>query len=234
MKKIILALLLNTICYSQSATITYNFKILEDKKILESPYIGKIFSEQIKAAKFLEFKLVFIDTISKFESVQTMGMGEQNISSVLMASRCKNPKFTYNDSIYRNNSDGIFIENTYLIVSPLNKNWVLTNETKKIDNYTCYKATSEYIVINGKGEFHHPVIAWFCPELPYSFGPAGYGGLPGLILELQEWNNVFGAIKIEFKSLDEPIILPTKGIKITNQDYQNKVGEAFMKEFDRN
>ena len=231
MKKILLALLLNTICYSQSATINYNFKILEDKKILESPYIGKIFSEQIKAAKFLEFKLVFIDTISKFKSVQTMAMDKQNISSVLMASRCVKPKFTYNDTIFRNNSDGNFPENKYLVVEPINKNWVITNESKKIDNYTCYKATSEYIVINGKGEFHHPVIAWFCPELPYSFGPAGYGGLPGLILELQEWNNVFGAIKIEFKSLDEPIILPTKGIKISNQDYQNKVGEAFQKAF---
>lgn len=231
MKKIILALLLNTICYSQSATITYNFKILEDKKILENPVIGKIFAEDIKAAKLLEFKLFFNETISKFESTKSLGLGDKNTSGALMLSRCKNPKFNYNDSIYRNNSDGIFTENKYLIVDPINKNWVLTNETKKIDNYTCYKATSEYIVINGKGEFHHPVIAWFCPELPYSFGPAGYGGLPGLILELQEWNNVFGAIKIEFKSLDEPIILPTKGIKIAEQDYQNKVAEAFQKAF---
>ena len=75
--------------------------------------------------------------------------------------------------------------------------------------------------VNSKGKFVHPVIAWYCPEIPYKFGPAGYGGLPGMILELQEKNNVFGAIKIELKAPLEKIQIPKKGIKISHQEYQN-------------
>lgn len=231
---IVLTFFFLNIANSQNSTVTYNFKILEDPKMLKNPLIGKMFAENIKAAKLLEFKLVFNDTISKFESIQSLGLGDKNTAGALIASRCKKPKFNHNNTLYYNNSEGVFSEDKYLIISPSNKNWVLTDETKKIDNYTCYKATTEYVVVNSRGTFKHPVIAWFCPELPYSFGPAGYDGLPGLILELQEWNNVFGAIKIEFKSSDEPILLPIKGEKISYENYQNKVDESFMKEFDRN
>lgn len=220
------------ISYSQNNVVTYNFKILEDKKLLENPVIGKMYAEDIKAAKFLEFKLVFNDTISKFESTKSLGLGEKNTSTALIASRCKKPKFNHKETVYRNNSEGAFSEDEYLIISPLNKNWVLTNESKKIDNYTCYKATTEYVVINPRGEFHHPVIAWYCPEIPYQFGPAGYGGLPGLILELQERNIAFGAIKIELKSSQEKIILPTKGQRISNEEYQNLIAEAVKKHFE--
>jgi len=54
--------------------------------------------------------------------------------------------------------------------------WVLTSETKKINNFTCYKATSK--IRNAD------IIAWYCPEIPISIGPNEYKGLPGLILEL--------------------------------------------------
>lgn len=235
MKKYLILLLFLffiNISNSQNNVITYNFKILEDQKMLKNPVIGKIYAEDIKAAKLLEFKLVFNDTISKFESTKSLGLGEKNTSTALIASRCKKPKFNHNEIVYRNNSEGAFSEDEYLIISPINKNWVLTNETKKIDNYTCYKATTEYVVINSRGEFKHPVIAWYCPELPFSFGPGGYGGLPGLILELQERNIVFGAIKIELKSSHEKIILPTKGKKITNEDYQNQITVAIKKHFE--
>lgn len=214
---------------SQNNVITYNFKILEDQKMLKNPVIGEIFAEQIKAAKLIEFQLLFNNTNSKFESLQSMGLDDKNISNALSMSRCKKPKFIYNDSIYYNNSEGAFNEDEYLIISPLDKNWVLTNESKKIDNYTCYKAITEYVVINTRGEFRHPVIAWYCPEIPCQFGPAGYGGLPGLILELQERNIVFGAIKIEFNSSQERIILPTKGKRISNEEYQNQITKAVKK-----
>ena len=48
--------------------------------------------------------------------------------------------------------------------------------------------------------FNHPVIAWYCPKLPYAFGPNTYGNLPGLILELQVRNVVYGVKKIDLNS----------------------------------
>ncbi len=61
--------------------------------------------------------------------------------------------------------------------------WVLQNETKKIDGYTCYKATVSRVLYT---ENEHTVEAWYTPEIPIPFGPIGYGGLPGLILQLTQ------------------------------------------------
>ena len=206
---------------SQNNIITYNFKILEDKQLLDNELIGKSYREDMEGAKFLNFRLIFRDTIAKFENIQLTELDDTNTKGALSMSRCRKEIIVYKDSIYQNNSEGAFEENKYLIVKPIEKNWVLANESKKIDNYTCYKATSEYIVINSKGTFIHPVIAWYCPEIPFQFGPAGYGGLPGMILELQERNNVFGAVKIELKTPLENIQIPKKGIRISHQEYQN-------------
>jgi GLPGLI family protein len=90
----------------------------------------------------------------------------------------------------------------YLVSRKLNKDWKLVNETKLIDKYTCYKATTIEVVQNPKGNFEKDIIAWYCPELPFSFGPLGYGGLPGLILELQTEDGVFGAKELKLIETD--------------------------------
>ena len=69
------------------------------------------------------------------------------------------------------------------------KDWTISPEIKKIGNFVVYKATTKKVVENSKGTFTHKIIAWFAPELPFSFGPIGYGGLPGLILELEVLSN---------------------------------------------
>ena len=72
--------------------------------------------------------------------------------------------------------------------------WVITKETKKINNYLCYKATllTEYNGVAGFDEktlktswkkVSKTLTAWFCPEIPYSFGPDVFYGLPGLVFE---------------------------------------------------
>ena len=80
-----------------------------------------------------------------------------------------------------------------------NKEWTITAESKKINGYLCYKAEQNDIIINSVGTFKHQITAWFCPEIPYSFGPLKFGGLPGLILELQTKDGVFGLEKLIFE-----------------------------------
>ncbi|ANI87897.1 hypothetical protein A9P82_00300 [Arachidicoccus ginsenosidimutans] len=54
-------------------------------------------------------------------------------------------------------------------------NWEILDSTKNIKGNLCQKAT---------GESHgRTYTAWFCSDLPYSFGPRRLHGLPGLILE---------------------------------------------------
>jgi GLPGLI family protein len=63
--------------------------------------------------------------------------------------------------------------------------WAITSETKMIDKYKCYKATlKKQVLSKDGGTLVKEVTAYFAPELPFSLGPLGYCGLPGLILEL--------------------------------------------------
>ncbi|SNR47072.1 GLPGLI family protein [Maribacter sedimenticola] len=63
--------------------------------------------------------------------------------------------------------------------------WNLTNVTKMIGKYMCYKATA---IIDSEqiGSLNHisPVVAWYTPEIPLPFGIQSFNGLPGLTMEL--------------------------------------------------
>lgn len=85
------------------------------------------------------------------------------------------------------------------LVSREYKKWQLHEETKKIDKYLCFKATTSFTIINPKGKiFKRDITAWYAPQLPYKYGPLGYGNLPGLIIELQGEGYTYGVKKIEF------------------------------------
>ncbi|MBS7333857.1 MAG: GLPGLI family protein, partial [Weeksellaceae bacterium] len=57
-----------------------------------------------------------------------------------------------------------------------NDEWILTDETKQIGDFKCFKA---YKIINEKKYF-----AWFTEQLPLPYGPIAINGLKGIILEL--------------------------------------------------
>ena len=63
--------------------------------------------------------------------------------------------------------------------------WQLTQETKKIGNYTCFKAIYQYHSIYQKKP-SKPTIVWYTMEIPFGFGPEKYAGLPGLVIRVEE------------------------------------------------
>lgn len=85
--------------------------------------------------------------------------------------------------------------------------WVMTNETKIIQNFTCYKAyfieKIEYKSANTesfpKTNTH---TIWFTPELPFQYGAYEYFGAPGLILEANNalGKYTYGVSKIELNT----------------------------------
>jgi len=115
----------------------------------------------------------------------------------------------------------------YLIEEPSNQiKWKLTNETKSILGYTSYKATYTKIEM-GKPI---PIEAWYAPELPYNFGPMGYHGLPGLILEIIRKEMLhYTASEIHLNNEDVWILKPTSGEKI-KRDVLNKKYEIAISE----
>lgn len=69
--------------------------------------------------------------------------------------------------------------------------WKLSDETKIIENYVCYKAVRKQLnkrTTVGKVKKYIVYEAWYTPDIPVAFGPAGNGGLPGLILQLDKKN----------------------------------------------
>ncbi|SNR82830.1 GLPGLI family protein [Lutibacter flavus] len=106
--------------------------------------------------------------------------------------------------------------------------WKLLNETKLIGNFLCYKAITVKIVENDK-IFKKQVEAWYCPEIPASFGPIGYGGLPGLIIELSIENEaIYSMNKLELNPKGKvEIMKPAKGKRVTEKEY-NEIGKSLF------
>ncbi|WP_084163941.1 GLPGLI family protein [Olivibacter sitiensis] len=95
----------------------------------------------------------------------------------------------------------MFFKEPFLMQVPRADSWKITNESKQIGEFTCIKATTQTKTVNPEGkEFVKNAIAWFCPDLDYPFGPLKYGGLPGLIVELQTETVLFGLKSISFSN----------------------------------
>ncbi len=124
--------------------------------------------------------------------------------------------------------------------------WKLTGETKNIGNYTCYKAVYEIEakeikldMINGDAKeqevlIKRTVVAWYTPEVPISNGPSNYGGLPGLILEVNDGDQTIVCSEIvlnpkEIKEINEP----TKGKIVTRKKFGDIAKEKTKEMMDR-
>lgn len=110
-----------------------------------------------------------------------------------------------------------------------NQEWQLTSETKNIGNYTCYKAVLKDSVIEMKTNEdglleenvkNMTITAWYTPQIPVSNGPREFGGLPGLILEINDGELTLICSKIVMNPEKRfKIKKPRKGKVITNAKY---------------
>ena len=107
--------------------------------------------------------------------------------------------------------------------------WKITQESKMIGDYLCFKAISIKEVETRKGKRSKTTIAWFTPQINANIGPKDYFGLPGLILLIQEDKTTISATRIELNPNPKiKIKKPTKGKKITQKEY-SKMSRDFIK-----
>lgn len=207
----------------KEGVITYKSKIMKPMDDDEKDEGIQFLNDIIINNDFIDFELSFNNTESVFKIVEYLEGDNDNLEfSMIFLGGSK--VYYYNTStkenIYQTESYGEF----FIITDHTNYEWTLTKESKKIENYTCYKATTIKEIKNSAGIFKRKVVAWYTPQIPLQIGPAGYNGLPGLILELQEKDNLYVARKININTLETKIKKPTKGKKITYQEFL-KIGE---------
>lgn len=113
-----------------------------------------------------------------------------------------------------------------IIESP--KEWFVSDESKEIDGYRCYKALANYVVVNPAGTFTFPVVAWFTPEIPVSAGPLYFNGLPGLIMQLSYRYVTYEVKRINFNSNQTMDLTMFDKIRLVNAEEYMKMSEEII------
>ncbi len=151
--------------------------------------------------------------------------------------------------LYKNTAKKNFLETAdafgklFLVSGPLEVyEWEMTDETKQIGQYTCYKATTEREItemriseVDGETEEKEEkrietITAWYTPEISVNHGPDTFWGLPGLILEVSNGSRVMVCNKIVLNPKDEIAIeTPKKGKKVSAEEYETIMREQAEK-----
>ena len=207
---------------------------------------GKKMSDEQKAkmqARLMkQFQKTFVLTFDKTSSVykerknlKNPGIKPSNGMNVIVMGSGGG-----NDIVYKNTKENRFVNKTeimgklFLIKDKLPKyEWKLTDETKNIGVYTCYKATltrqeertnmsvEDGKVTEKKEKVDVVTTAWYTPQIPISNGPGDYNGLPGLILEVKEGNQTILCSEIVMNPKEKiKIEEPKKGKKVTQAEYR--------------
>jgi GLPGLI family protein len=113
-------------------------------------------------------------------------------------------------------------DRTYLVEDDLPAyKWKILSEIRDIQGYICMSAETTDTL---KGQ---RVVAWFTTELPLPYGPEQYGGLPGIILELDidQGAVLITATQVDRKALEASPTLPKrkKLQRIDAAEYHRKV-----------
>lgn len=134
------------------------------------------------------------------------------------------------NEVYKNYSSGKIIElrelgpKKYIIEDSVRiQQWKLDEtETKTIKGYNCKKATTK----NPQGA---DIVAWYTDQIICPSGPESFGGLPGMILELNinDGEIMFSSIEIKDASDQKMVKAPTNGKKITRKEFQKMMEEEF-------
>jgi GLPGLI family protein len=205
-----------------SGIIKYEIRHNWIKKINAVEYLSK--SEKEKSAymwghtdEYTEDAILYFNNnISVYEEVD-----EENRSGS-WSSRSK--EYTIYRNIEENTTYDLIREVNKLFVIEdeiQNQNWKILNDIKDIAGHICMDALYKDPI---KG---NSIIAWFALDMPVSFGPDRFGGLPGMILEvdINQGAMTISAKKIEEKNVDEFLVKPKhkKRIKYFKEDDYKKL-----------
>ncbi|BAO54494.1 GLPGLI family protein [Nonlabens marinus] len=238
------------------------FDIKEDTTKSKDPMQDEMkrkFREALSKGSQQEYKMEFTGTESVYDKV--VELAKPSVGSEFSVSFSNNNGV--GATIYKNLSQQMYYKEAeifgkeFLIKDSFpTYNWQLSQETKQIGNYLCYKATyvPELTEIQKEAKKKREekketggllaqietnedrtITAWYTPEIPISNGPGEYQGLPGFILEVKEKNTVLLCTKIEINPAENlKIKQPKSGKEISQKEfdalYKKKYDERMEKQ----
>ncbi len=216
--------------------------------------------KQVQARLKNRLEKTFILTFNREES---MFKEDEKLDAISGATDSWGKNFAAGDQ-YKNVATNIQIQDQefygkqFLVKDELQPmTWNMGSETKKIGNYTCFKATTSipasdlawYSFSWGSLRNNNEndpassetskekeiemteVVAWYTPQIPVKHGPSEYWGLPGLILEVNAGNTSIQCSKLVLNPDEKTEIkAPKRGKEITKKDYKTTIIKK-MKEF---
>ena len=210
------------IAQTNSATVTYKISLNKDSIHNVS---NKFVKEMIAQSDSVYAKLTFNSEASLYNldfDISNM-YGLPNFTRIFGGS---------DNLIYYNQKSKEFLSETLVldhpvIISKAPIAWEISNEEPKLINgYLCKKAIQKIAKGNDTESAKSPeFIAWFCPEIPFSFGPERFHGLPGLVLECRSNIVKFQVEKITWHKEELKIDKPNSGEIISEEEFKNRTGK---------
>lgn len=219
-------------------------KVEADPKSKMDPQTEQAFQDALKRASEKKYLLTFSKTECLYEEQENLekpqkpAEGEISFSVSFSGEGKKYINVKDQKTIVE---DEIFGKEFLILETLVKPDWKLVDETKKIGEYNCFKAElvipvsekqrQQYEEFLKKEEkkpalfkMEEPkdkiITAWYTPEIPVSFGPNNQWGLPGLILEINDQENITLCTKVTLNNKEKSKIkAPNSGEKVTQKKF---------------
>ncbi len=175
----------------------------------------KLINEALEIAETFTYTLKFNKNESIFYLENSMKNDAKSPYSHNIAKALVGPGIYYQNKVANENVHQVEISGgKFLITDYFFGDWEITKETKKIGKYNCFKAIKKCADCTTAEE------VWFTPEIAVPYGPLGYSGLPGLIIEVKKKVLTLSLTSIDFKDGGLVIDKPTKGKVVTKEEFK--------------
>jgi GLPGLI family protein len=252
MKKILFAVMiivmaLTTAAQQKQGKVTYTRTMQMQISIDDNDHMGQM----LPNTRTDNFELMFGNNKSIWKHIDEEDNNDDvngNGMQIRMIAPGQNDVVFYDFANAKKIEQREMMERKFIVTDSIQKlDWKVSGETQTILGHVCEKATTQragkrtqMTMDNGKMERKEiadtsTIVAWFTKDIPVPAGPEVQGQLPGLILALDINNGrgVYKAIELSDKADVAGIKEPTKGKKVTPDEYKKETAKM-MDEMQRN
>lgn len=189
--------------YSQDYRVTYgkiNSKSKDELNEITDVNVRNNVMSMINSFKLLEYELLIVDkSVARFNYVEKLDTPKINKRAIGAGGGGGIHFFNLDENLTIHKTE--LLGDVYFVEKKIDSyEWRIINESKEINGFTCYKAETSFSYSDFRGKGVIELVAWFCPEFPYPYGPDIYFGLPGLVFEAYKKNS---AVKFYLKKIEK-------------------------------